>query len=315
MEPLAAGDPVQKVISCFMPGWAGGMGRVFLGQSPGGRAVAVKVVHPHLAQHEEFRHRFRREVTAAQAVSGAFTAPVVAAGPDDAPPWIATVYVPGPTLDEAVARAGRMSEGSVWPLAAGLVEALQAIHAAGLLHRDLKPSNVLLAADGPRVIDFGISRTMDATVLTRTGTAIGTSGFMSPEQAEGGRGLDAFGDDQAGSGPLSVVGGGGLAGHAGSVGAAAGHGSHGDPVGQCPLADGYGAEQVGHLGFLLGVVVSVGGGRSVGSGGHVARRRMAMAVSVTVVVCPAGSADARPVELLVLFGRQGERAHLRARTT
>ncbi|WP_078865701.1 protein kinase domain-containing protein [Streptomyces purpeochromogenes] len=188
MEPLAAGDPARIghfVLHARLG--AGGMGRVFLGQSPGGRAVAVKVVHPHLAQHEEFRHRFRREVTAAQAVSGAFTAPVVAAGPDDAPPWIATVYVPGPTLDEAVARAGRMSEGSVWPLAAGLVEALQAIHAAGLLHRDLKPSNVLLAADGPRVIDFGISRTMDATVLTRTGTAIGTSGFMSPEQAEGGQ--------------------------------------------------------------------------------------------------------------------------------
>ncbi|MFF8717485.1 protein kinase, partial [Streptomyces sp. NPDC015184] len=187
MEPLAAGDPTRIgdfVLHARLG--AGGMGRVFLGQSPGGRAVAVKVMHPHLAQHAEFRHRFRREVTAAQAVSGAFTAPVVAAGPDDAPPWIATVYVPGPTLDEAVARAGQMPEGSVWPLAAGLVEALQAIHAAGLLHRDLKPSNVLLAADGPKVIDFGISRTTDATALTGIGTAIGTCGFMSPEQAEGG---------------------------------------------------------------------------------------------------------------------------------
>ncbi|MGW1997587.1 protein kinase domain-containing protein [Embleya sp. NPDC001921] len=165
---------------------AGGMGQVFLGLSPGGRAVAVKVVHPHLAHHEEFRRRFRREVTAARTVSGAFTAPVVAAGPDDAPPWIATVYVPGPTLAEAVTRAGRLPEDSVWPLAAGLVEALQAIHAVGLCHRDLKPSNVLLAADGPRVIDFGIARTTDSTALTRTGAAMGTCGFMSPEQAEGG---------------------------------------------------------------------------------------------------------------------------------
>ncbi|MFE9826948.1 hypothetical protein ACFYSH_33375 [Streptomyces sp. NPDC005791] len=124
MEPLAAGDPARIgdfVLHARLG--AGGMGRVFLGQSPGGRAVAVKVMHPHLAQHAEFRHRFRREVIAAQAVSGAFTAPVVAAGPDDAPPWIATVYVPGPTLDEAVTRVGRMPEGSVWPLAAGLVEA------------------------------------------------------------------------------------------------------------------------------------------------------------------------------------------------
>ncbi|MEU4965811.1 serine/threonine-protein kinase [Streptomyces smyrnaeus] len=188
MEPLAAGDPVR--VSDFVLHarlGTGGMGRVFLGHSPGGRAVAVKVVHPHLAEQAEFRHRFRREVTAARAVSGAFTAPVVAAGPDDDPPWIATVYVPGPTLTEAVTRAGRVAEDSVWPLAAGLTEALLAIHAEGLLHRDLKPSNVMLAADGPRVIDFGIARTMDATVLTRTGTAIGTSGFMAPEQAEGGQ--------------------------------------------------------------------------------------------------------------------------------
>lgn len=188
IEPLAAGDPVR--VSGFVLHarlGAGGMGRVFLGQSPGGRAVAVKVVHPHLAEQAEFRHRFVREVTAARAVSGAFTAPVVAAGPDDDPPWIATVYVPGPTLAEAVNRAGRLPEGSVWPLAAGLAEALQAIHVEGLLHRDLKPSNVMLAADGPRVIDFGIARTMDATMLTTTGAAIGTSGFMAPEQAEGGQ--------------------------------------------------------------------------------------------------------------------------------
>ncbi len=188
VEPLAAGDPVQ-VGSFVLRGrlGAGGMGEVFLGRSPGGRAVAVKVVHPDLARQAEFRRRFRREVAAAQAVSGAFTAPVVAAGPEDEPPWIATVYIPGPTLTDAVTRSGPLPEDSVWPVAAGLAEALQAIHAKDLLHRDLKPSNVLLAADGPRVIDFGIARAMDATVLTGTGTAIGTPGFMSPEQAEGGQ--------------------------------------------------------------------------------------------------------------------------------
>ncbi|WP_228084205.1 serine/threonine-protein kinase [Streptomyces profundus] len=166
---------------------AGGMGEVFLGRSPGGRLVAVKVVYPHLAGQRDFRARFAREVVAAEAVSGAFTAPVVAAGPDDDLPWIATAYIPGPDLAEAVAGAGSLPEGAVWGLAAGLVEALQAIHVKGLLHRDLKPSNVLLAADGPRVIDFGIARTMEGASLTGTGMVIGTPGFMSPEQAEGGR--------------------------------------------------------------------------------------------------------------------------------
>ncbi|WP_018386000.1 serine/threonine-protein kinase [Wenjunlia vitaminophila] len=186
MEPLAAGDPV-RVSDFALRGrlGAGGMGEVFLGWSPGGKAVAVKVVHPHLARQAEFRRRFRQEVAAARAVSGAFTAPVVASGPEDDPPWIATLYVPGPSLAEAVAKVGALPEGSVWPLAAGLVEALRAIHAEGLLHRDLKPSNVLLAADGARVIDFGIARAMDTTALTGTGTTIGTPGFMSPEQAEG----------------------------------------------------------------------------------------------------------------------------------
>ncbi|MEU4309903.1 serine/threonine-protein kinase [Streptomyces rochei] len=186
MEPLAAGDPV-RVSDFEIRGrlGAGGMGTVFLGRSPGGRAVAVKVVHTHLAQQAEFRRRFQREVTAALAVGGAFTAPVVAAGPEDDPPWIATAYVPGPSLAQAVARSGPLPEASMWPLAAGLAEALRAIHANDLLHRDLKPSNVLLAADGPRVIDFGIARTMDATALTSTGVVIGTPGFMSPEQAEG----------------------------------------------------------------------------------------------------------------------------------
>ncbi|MCT2592531.1 Hsp70 family protein [Streptomyces sp. N2-109] len=188
MEPLKTGDP-ERVGDFVVRGrlGAGGMGEVFLGRSPGGRAVAVKVVYPHLARQPEFRRRFGREVEAARAVGGAFTAPVVAAGPQEDPPWVATVYIPGPDLARAVAESGPLPEDSVWPLAAGLVEALQAIHAVGLLHRDLKPSNVLLAADGPRVIDFGIARSLDSTALTATGTAMGTPGFMSPEQAEGGR--------------------------------------------------------------------------------------------------------------------------------
>ncbi len=161
------------------------MGRVYLGYSPGGRAVAVKVVHPELARDPEFMERFRREVQAAEAVSGAYTAPVVAAGPDDSPPWLATVFVTGPSLSDLVGRAGPLPQAAVWRLAGGLAEALQAIHAKGLVHRDLKPGNILIAADGPRVIDFGISRAMQGTAMTGTRTALGTPAFMSPEQAQG----------------------------------------------------------------------------------------------------------------------------------
>ncbi|MFI9461103.1 Hsp70 family protein [Streptomyces xiamenensis] len=186
MEPLRAGDP-ETVGGFVLRGrlGAGGMGEVFLGRSPGGRAAAVKVVHPHLAGQGEFRRRFTREVAAARAVGGAFTAPVMAAGPQDDRPWIATVYIPGPDLAQAVGVAGPLPQDAVWRLAAGLVEALQDIHAVGVLHRDLKPSNVLVAADGPRVIDFGIVRTLEDTALTATGLVVGTAGFMAPEQAEG----------------------------------------------------------------------------------------------------------------------------------
>ena len=166
---------------------AGGMGQVFLGYSPGGRAVAVKVIHRELAGDPEFRTRFRREVAAASAVNGAYTAPVIAAGPDDDPPWLATVFVPGPSLAEAVHTAGPLPPVSVWRLAGGLVEALQAVHACGLVHRDLKPANVLLALDGPRMIDFGISRALEKTAVTSTGMIVGTPSYMSPEQAEGRR--------------------------------------------------------------------------------------------------------------------------------
>ena len=147
--------------------------------------MAVKVVHPELAGDPEFMIRFQREAEAAAAVSGAYTAPVLGAGPTDSPPWLATAFVAGPSLADLVARAGPLSPAAVWRLAGGLVEALQAIHAQGLVHRDLKPANILLAPDGPRVIDFGISRALQGAHVTATRMTMGTPAFMSPEQVEG----------------------------------------------------------------------------------------------------------------------------------
>ncbi|MFK4544702.1 hypothetical protein RKD29_004298 [Streptomyces tendae] len=164
---------------------AGGMGRVFLARSPGGRTVAVKVVRPDLAADHDFRERFRHEVEIAKAVSGRFTAPVADADPDAPLPWLATSYVLGPDLTDVVAAHGALPERTVRALAAGLAAALQDIHAAGLMHRDLKPSNVLLAADGPRLIDFGIARAVDGSRMTQTGVVVGSPGYMSPEQAMG----------------------------------------------------------------------------------------------------------------------------------
>ncbi|HSR23785.1 MAG TPA: serine/threonine-protein kinase [Candidatus Eisenbacteria bacterium] len=164
---------------------AGGMGEVFLGQSPGGRLVAVKLIRGELAADREFRVRFAREVAAARHVSGMFTAPVVDADLDAPRPWLVTAYVPGPSLAEAVDTQGPLPLSSVLTLAAGLAEGLEAIHAEGMVHRDLKPSNVLLASDGPRIIDFGISRAADATALTRANIFVGSPGYMSPEQAMG----------------------------------------------------------------------------------------------------------------------------------
>ncbi|MEN8651464.1 PQQ-binding-like beta-propeller repeat protein [Streptomyces sp. 21So2-11] len=164
---------------------AGGMGRVHLAASRSGRAVAVKVVRSELSADPDFRRRFKAEVDAARAVSGAFTAPVVDADPEGPQPWLATAYIPGPSLAGAVEAHGPMPEATLRVLGAGLAEALSAIHRAGLIHRDLKPSNTLLALDGPRVIDFGISRAVDATVLTAEGQIIGSPGYMSPEHSTG----------------------------------------------------------------------------------------------------------------------------------
>ena len=163
----------------------GGMGRVFLGASADGQLAAVKVIRADLASDPEFRARFRREVTVARKVSSRFTAPLIGADTDGPMPWLATAYVAGPSLADAVTQRGPLPVRSVRELAAGLAESLSAIHAAGVVHRDLKPSNVLLAQDGPRVIDFGISIAAETSPLTRTGLAIGSPGYMSPEQIEG----------------------------------------------------------------------------------------------------------------------------------
>lgn len=161
------------------------MGRVYLATASDGRTVAVKVIRPEMAEDKSFRTRFRREVAAAAAVGGVYTAPVVDAAPDAETPWLATAYIPGPTLAEAVAEHGPLPVETVLALGAGIAEALIAVHAEGLVHRDLKPSNVLLAADGPRVIDFGIVRARDGYELTGTGGLFGSLEYMCPEQATG----------------------------------------------------------------------------------------------------------------------------------
>jgi serine/threonine protein kinase/outer membrane protein assembly factor BamB len=161
---------------------SGGMGVVHLARSTSGMKLAVKVVHRQFAKDPEFRGRFRQEVAAARRVSGAFTASVVDADPEAERPWMATLFIPGPTLSEQVKRNGPMEPSQLRRLMAGLAEALRDIHRVGVVHRDLKPSNVLLAEDGPKVIDFGISRPKDSELRTETGKLIGTPPFMAPEQ-------------------------------------------------------------------------------------------------------------------------------------
>ncbi len=186
MEQLRPGDP-SRVGNYRLIGrlGEGGMGQVFLGLSPGGRQVAVKIIHPGYASGKQFRERFAREIEAARRVGGFHTASVVDADPEADPPWMVTAFIHGPSLQQAVAEGGPFSLDRVCRLGAGLAEGLAAIHACGLVHRDLKPSNVILADDGPRIIDFGISRAAEASPMTTAGMVVGTYSYMSPEQLRG----------------------------------------------------------------------------------------------------------------------------------
>ncbi|MGG2462086.1 serine/threonine-protein kinase [Streptomyces sp. RGM 3693] len=189
LAPLSAHDP-QQIGEYRLLGrlGEGGMGRVFLARSDRGRTVAVKLVRAELAHQEEFRARFRHEVRAARKVGGQWTAPVLDADTEAETPWLATGYIAGPALQQAVGGSGPLPERTVRILAAGLARALRSIHTAGIIHRDLKPSNVLLTLDGPRVIDFGIARALEGvttSAVTHTGSAVGSPGFMAPEQVRG----------------------------------------------------------------------------------------------------------------------------------
>ncbi|WP_314172404.1 serine/threonine-protein kinase [Streptomyces winkii] len=186
MDPLRPSDP-RRVGKYQLVGrlGEGGMGQVFFGRSPGGRPVAVKLIRYEYAHRERFRARFAREVEAARRVGGFHTTLVVDADPGADPPWMATAYIPGPSLHGAVTEHGPLATRAVRTLGAGLAEGLAAIHACGLVHRDLKPGNVILAADGPRIIDFGIASAQDASRMTATGAVLGTYAYMSPEQVNG----------------------------------------------------------------------------------------------------------------------------------
>jgi hypothetical protein len=196
VQPLQAGDP-ERIGRFLLRGrlGAGGMGRVYLGVAPDGTPAAIKVIRDELAGEPGFRQRFRREVASAAAVAGMFTARVLDADPEAHPPWLATQFVDGPTLLDAVRDGGPLSEANQRRLARELAEALSAIHAAGLVHRDLKPANVMLCPTGAKVIDFGIAQAVDATRLTTVGSILGTPEYMAPEQVM----------DPAGSGPPADV--------------------------------------------------------------------------------------------------------------
>jgi hypothetical protein len=186
MDALRPDDPVS-VGAYRLVGriGAGGMGRVYLGVSPGGRKVAVKLIQPDYASTPEFRERFAREVEAARRVGGFHTAQVVDADPFADPPWMVTAYIPGLSLQAAVSDGGPLGPDEIRALGAGLAEGLAAIHACGLVHRDVKPSNVILGDDGPRIIDFGVARVAGASTMTASGAVLGTIAYMSPEQVNG----------------------------------------------------------------------------------------------------------------------------------
>jgi len=184
LEPLRRWDP-DRLGTYVLLGrlGAGAMGQVYLGRSTAGRLVAVKTIKIELAEEPGFRDHFAHEVAAARRVSGLFTAAVVAADPEADVPWLATAYLPAPSLSRLIKVCGPQPVPTIWWLAAGCAEALESIHAAGLVHRDLKPSNVLVAPDGPRVIDFGVARAAERIQLTVTHGAVGTPAYMAPEQA------------------------------------------------------------------------------------------------------------------------------------
>jgi sugar lactone lactonase YvrE/predicted Ser/Thr protein kinase len=186
MDVLQPGDPAAvggyRLLGRL---GSGGMGQVYLGTSPSGRKVAVKLIKPEYARTPHFRERFTREVEAARRVGGFHTAAVVDADPDADPPWMITAYIQGQSLHEAVNAGGPLGQDALRAFGAGLAEGLSAIHACGLVHRDLKPANVIMAEDGPRIIDFGIARVTDVSALTTTGSVVGTVTFMSPEQVRG----------------------------------------------------------------------------------------------------------------------------------
>ncbi|MER7663349.1 MULTISPECIES: protein kinase [unclassified Streptomyces] len=164
---------------------AGGMGVVYLGSDRRGQRVALKVIRPDLAEDQEFRSRFAREVSAARRIRGGCTARLVAADLEAERPWFATQYVPGPSLHDKVAEEGILPASEVAAVGAALAEGLVAVHEAGVVHRDLKPSNILLSPKGPRIIDFGIAWATGASTLTHVGTAVGSPGFLAPEQVRG----------------------------------------------------------------------------------------------------------------------------------
>ncbi|MFC4907205.1 serine/threonine-protein kinase [Actinomadura gamaensis] len=195
LDPLGAGDPgTVGPYPLLARLGAGSMGRVYLGRSAAGRLVAVKTVHAALADDPDFRERFAREVGAVRRVSGVYTAPVIAADADAPVPWLATAFVPAPSLERLVKAAGPLPVDAVRWLAAGCAEALESIHAAGLVHRDLKPSNVLVASDGPRVIDFGLARIAERAGMTLSRATVGTPAFMAPEQAHSTRDVTSASD-------------------------------------------------------------------------------------------------------------------------